>query len=204
LPSAEFAFQDLDGNINPTLLANPNDLSAVNNGEIASLDLSETPGRTLAGRLTEGVWSALERFKSAGAQDWVVRIRTDNDTALHVRLVMQDSQLVVHAKLESGNLDMVARSWGDLQVALADRGVQVRALDTNSSFSNNSGNNSNQAFTQFNSSNGEQRQTRDDSANVLDVDRFIARGELKQKPSSLPSPAPLSSIKSRRALETWA
>ncbi|MBI4659590.1 MAG: hypothetical protein HY735_12185 [Verrucomicrobia bacterium] len=84
-------------------------------------------------RLAERVWSAVESFRSAGAHDWVVRIRADEQTELSLRLKLREDQLVIQARLESGNWEAIAPSWPELQSQLANRGVQLRPLETEAS-----------------------------------------------------------------------
>jgi hypothetical protein len=98
-----------------------------------SLEGTSASGRTeahLHARLVERIWSAIETFRSAGSNDWVVRIRPDQETELNLRLKMQENQLVIHAKLENGNWDALAPSWRDLQAHLANRGVQLQPLES--------------------------------------------------------------------------
>lgn len=83
----------------------------------------------LHARLTERIWSAIETFRSSGSDNWIVRIRPDHDVELNLRLKVQENQLVIHARLESGNWDALAPNWRDLQAQLANRGIQLQPLE---------------------------------------------------------------------------
>lgn len=144
--------------------------------------------------LTEGMWTAVESFRSQGGEDWVVRLRPDSENAVQLRMKLQDNQLVIHAKLESGNVDLVAAKWNELQSVLGERGIQLKPLETD--FGNLNGNQY-QGTSGFASNDQESRNARTDQMPWPESERpTFPHG--KTKPESKEPRRP------NQMLETWA
>jgi len=155
----------------------------------------------LHARLTERIWSAVETFRSTGANDWVVRIRPDQETELNLRLKMQENQLVIHAKLENGNWETLAPSWRDLQAHLANRGIQLQPLE-------NSGDRSgwSQNFNPMNSEPQNQNPRHhagDEGRNFQDFRELDFRFGQEVPEHKKPQPA-AKPVKSGNGWESWA
>jgi hypothetical protein len=149
-------------------------------------------------RLGGEVWSAVEKFRATSHQDWSVSIRPDQNTHLNLKMKMEDNQLHIQATLESGNWDVVAPHWPELQAAFADRGVQLKALEAGvgqNLFS--------PQFNQAGSSGQEHRQAAADHAyarEFFEMNHGLARGRAEtKKPAASEAPS-----RPNRVLETWA
>jgi hypothetical protein len=148
-------------------------------------------------RLADDVWSAVQTFRATSAKDWDVKIRTDQDTQLNLRLTLQDNQLHIQARLENGNWETMAPRWSELQSLLADRGVQLRPLE-----SSNGHNWSQNSFQQFGSNGNEQRQSTSNSARdqgFVEVGKGFPDEPVRSRKTESPTPSRPSAI-----LEKWA
>jgi len=171
--------------------------------EPASID-SEQIGSVTQFRLTDEIWSAVERFRATSREDWVVTIRPDRETHLNLQIKMRDEQLIVQATLESGNWDAVAPQWSELQASLAERGVQLKALEVGSGAGAET--QSNQYSTNSNS-NG-QRQAANDfeyAREFAETARDFAQRRAESQKPAFATPARTNSpARPNQVLETWA
>ncbi len=80
--------------------------------------------------LMESIWNRVTTFRLRGDSSWTVRIRPDQDTALQLTIKMGTTGLEVHTRLQHGDMAKLGASWGDLQNALSERGVQLHDLES--------------------------------------------------------------------------
>ena len=170
----------------------------VKNVERSSLD-SSAVGRVQAGRLVEEVRSAIENFRAVGSSEWEVKVRADQDTQLNLKLKMHENQLTVQATLERGNWETVAPRWNELRATLAERGVDLKPLESGTGQSFNSGQSSN---SHLGSNGSNQKET---PSPFTGLEELLARNGAVPRDSVKPSgPASPKKSRSNAILETWA
>ena len=84
--------------------------------------------------LLEKVWHTVTTFQARGADNWVVQLRPDGDTRLELAIRQGANGIEIAARIHKGDLQAVKSQWGELQAALAERGVHLKALEPGESF----------------------------------------------------------------------
>lgn len=84
--------------------------------------------------LLEKVWQTVTTFQARGADNWVVQLRPDGDTRLELAIRHMANGIEIAARMHKGDLQAVQGQWSDLQAALAERGVQLKALEPGEAF----------------------------------------------------------------------
>ena len=74
------------------------------------------------------VMSAVETFRGMNTTRWAMTIEPFSDLRMQLDLRMSDARLVVQAKLERGNPNVIGNGWSELQASLAEKDVDLRSL----------------------------------------------------------------------------
>ncbi len=85
-----------------------------------------TPGQVSA--TLEKIWNAVTTFRAKGADQWTVKLQTDNQTQMQLTIRYSQSGLEIQARLGQGDGQQLAGQWSELQQTLAERGVTLRDL----------------------------------------------------------------------------
>jgi hypothetical protein len=79
--------------------------------------------------LLETIWNRVTTFRARGDSSWTVQIRPDDHTRMQLTIKMGATGLEVLTRLQQGDMARLGSSWGDLQNALSERGVQLHDLE---------------------------------------------------------------------------
>lgn len=162
--------------------------------------MSESTG-VLQSRLSDHILSAVESFHAQGSRDWIVRIRPDQNTELNLRLQLQNNQLVIQARLDSGRSDLIAPRWNELQQVLAARGVQLQPLESGSENTQGQSQTHN-GSSQFSSNSPQQKESFEQQQRELE---FLARGSFRSGQTSATAEASKEEAEnSQDGWQTWA
>ena len=100
-------------------------------GEIAALGEAALPTVAPAAEaMLERIWSQVTAFRLQGASQYVVELRPDAQTQLQLTIQFGASGLEIQPRLQQGDLSRMNAAWGELQAGLAERGVQLRPLES--------------------------------------------------------------------------
>jgi len=80
--------------------------------------------------LMETIWNRVTTFRARGDSSWTVQIRPDDHTRMQLTIKMGATGLEILTRLQQGDMARLGSSWGDLQNALSERGVQLHDLES--------------------------------------------------------------------------
>jgi len=80
--------------------------------------------------LLETIWNRVTTFRARGDSSWTVQIRPDDHTRMQLTIKMGATGLEILTRLQQGDMARLGSSWGDLQNALSERGVQLHDLES--------------------------------------------------------------------------
>lgn len=96
--------------------------------------------------LKTGVLNHVTELRFTGATEMAVMLKPDADTQLALRLTMdKNGEVLVQARCEQGDAQLLAANWGEIRHSLAQQGVRLGALEFsqgrgNDTFSQHTGN----------------------------------------------------------------
>ena len=80
--------------------------------------------------LMETIWNRVTTFRTRGDSSWTVQIRPDDQTRMQLTIKIGATGLEILTRLQQGDMARLGSSWGDLQNALSERGVQLHDLES--------------------------------------------------------------------------
>ncbi|HIG80434.1 MAG TPA: hypothetical protein EYQ62_02035 [Verrucomicrobiales bacterium] len=95
-------------------------------GTAATQAFTPVPGQISA--TLEKIWNAVTTFRTKGADQWTVKLQTENQQ-LELTIRYSQGGLEIQARLGQGDSQSLAGQWNELQQSLAERGVTLRDLD---------------------------------------------------------------------------
>lgn len=85
----------------------------------------------------EAIWARVTQFRARGDSQWSVQIRPDDHTRMELTIKVSAAGVEIQTRMQQGDMGRLMSSWGELQQALTERGVNLKDLEADKDFRDN-------------------------------------------------------------------
>ena len=174
----------------------------LNTQGVAATGQSQGPAQVFAqpsvqvNAVLEAIWARVTQFRARGDSQWSVQIRPDDFTKMELTIKVGVAGLEIQTRMQQGDMGRLMSSWGDLQQALSERGVNLKDLE--------SGEESRQAY-----SGDPQAGSRDRDSASTNPDEHNQEGGFdlenwRQEDAEQPAATPARAASTHDGWENWA
>ena len=174
----------------------------LNTQGVAATGQSQGPAQVFAqpsvqvNAVLEAIWARVTQFRARGDSQWSVQIRPDDFTKMELTIKVGVAGLEIQTRMQQGDMGRLMSSWGDLQQALSERGVNLKDLE--------SGEESRQAYSGDPQAGSRDRDSASTNPEEYNQEGGFDRENWQQEDAEQPAETPARAASTYDGWENWA